>query len=152
MNPEDILKTDDEEHLRYLPIVVDHLKQNGQVVRCDKYTFGTNKVSFFLLAIAITLALLYTSLKGKVDDLKWSPPQEAAFCKAKIALSTNAALTFPVLHVPLLLSTDASNIAIWAVLEQVVNGSPHQLTFFSRELSQAEYEYSTFDRKFLAAY
>ncbi|XP_068246896.1 uncharacterized protein [Palaemon carinicauda] len=51
-------------------------------------------------------------LKGKPKDLKWGPPQEAAFSMAKNSMTTAAALTFLVLHAPLLLSTDASDISI----------------------------------------
>ncbi|XP_068211785.1 uncharacterized protein [Palaemon carinicauda] len=76
--------------------------------------------------------------------------QEVAFCNAKIVLSTAAALTFPVPHALLLLSTDASNVAISAVLDQVVNNSPRPLAFFSRKISKAESGYSTFDRELLA--
>ncbi|XP_068237137.1 uncharacterized protein [Palaemon carinicauda] len=75
----------------------------------------------FLPAIAATLVPLYASLKGKSKDLKWVPLQESAFCNAKNALPTTAALTFPIPHAPLLLSTDDSNIAIFALLEKVVN-------------------------------
>ncbi|XP_068211736.1 uncharacterized protein [Palaemon carinicauda] len=70
----------------------------------------------FLPVIAITFGPVYASLKGKPKDLKWSPLQEAAFYNAKKALSTAAALTFPVQPAPLLFSTDASDVAIGGLL------------------------------------
>ncbi|XP_068209165.1 uncharacterized protein [Palaemon carinicauda] len=72
--------------------------------------------------ITATLAPLYASIRGKPKDLKFGPLQEVTFCNAKNVLSTAADLTFPVPHAPRLLSTDASDVVIGAVLEQVVNG------------------------------
>lgn len=50
------------------------------------------------------------------------------------------------------LITDASNIACAAVLEQVLEGSPHPLAFFSLKLTPPEIRYSAFDRELLAIY
>ncbi|XP_068213376.1 uncharacterized protein [Palaemon carinicauda] len=84
-------------------------------VKVQQKCFGIiNYYHCFLLAIAATLATpLYASLKDKPRDLKWGLLQEAAFCNAKNALSTAASLHFPVSHVPLPFSTDASNICYW---------------------------------------
>ncbi|XP_068238402.1 uncharacterized protein [Palaemon carinicauda] len=98
-------------HLHHLRIILEHLQQNSLVVWCDK-------------SLVATLGTLSAFLKGKPKDLKWGPLQEAAFCNAKNALSTAAALTFPMPYALLLLSTDASNVTIGSVLKQVVNGLP----------------------------
>lgn len=50
------------------------------------------------------------------------------------------------------LTTDASNIAVGAVLEQSVGDEWQQLEYFSRKLSGAQTRYSAYDRKLLAAY
>ncbi|XP_068237181.1 uncharacterized protein [Palaemon carinicauda] len=71
-----------------------------------------NSYQRFLPAIAITLVPLYPFLKRKTKDLKWGPLQEAAFCNTKKALSTDAALTFPITQVPLVLSTNANDVTI----------------------------------------
>ena len=52
----------------------------------------------------------------------------------------------------LVLSTDASDIAIGAVLEQVLHGTKQPLTFFSKKLLPTESRYSTFNRELLAVY
>ncbi|XP_068233604.1 uncharacterized protein [Palaemon carinicauda] len=78
----------------------------------------------------LLLPSLYASSKGKPKHLKWGPLQEAAFCKVKNALSTTAALNFLLPPTSLLLSTNASNVPIGAILEHVA--------FFSRKLSKEE--------------
>ncbi|XP_068246877.1 uncharacterized protein [Palaemon carinicauda] len=83
--------------------------------------------------------------QGQAKRPEVGSPSRSAFCNTKNDLSTAATLTFPVVHSPVLLSTDASDVAIGAVLEQVVNGSPCPLAFFSRKLSKAESGYYTFD-------
>ena len=50
------------------------------------------------------------------------------------------------------MTTDASNVAVGGVLEQIVDGKPRQLAFFSRKLRHPERKYSTFDRELLAIY
>ena len=51
---------------------------------------------------------------------------------------------------PLFLTTDASDVAVGAVLSQ---GPQHQpLAFYSKKLSAAEVKYSAFDRELLALY
>ncbi len=48
--------------------------------------------------------------------------------------------------------TDASDIAVGAVVQQYVNGSWCPIAFFSKPLKDAETRYSTFDRELLAIY
>ena len=50
------------------------------------------------------------------------------------------------------LVTDSSNYAVGAALNQVINGEPVPVGFFSKKLTQAQTKYSTFDRELLAAY
>ena len=104
----------------------------------------------FVPGVASIMAPLYSVLAGKPKDLVWDAPQAEAFLKAKEALAGASLLAFPIPGKPLLLTTDASNIAIGAVLEQFVQGQPRPLGFFSRRLQKAEKNYSTFDRELLA--
>ena len=48
--------------------------------------------------------------------------------------------------------TDASDVAIGAVLQQYLDGKWCPLSYFSRKLSPTEQRYSTFDRELLAVY
>ena len=46
-------------------------------------------------------------------------------------------------------TTDASAIAIGAVLETILSNVPQPLSFYSRTLHKAERNYSTFDKELL---
>ena len=48
--------------------------------------------------------------------------------------------------------TDASNIAVGAVLQEYCNGQWCPISFFSKALKPAETRYSTFNRELLAIY
>ena len=60
---------------------------------------------------------IYTALTSKPKMLTWGPAKPAAFDAIKQALSSAVYLKFPTPGLPLVLSTDASDIAIGAVLE-----------------------------------
>ena len=49
-------------------------------------------------------------------------------------------------------TTDASNMAVRAVLEQFIKGQLKPISFFSRKLNSAEIKCSAFDLELLAAY
>lgn len=106
----------------------------------------------FVPSIASIMVPLYSALAGKPKDLMWNATQAETFKKAKEALAAATLLAFPNPGKPLILTTDASNIAIGAVLEQVVQGQPRPSGFFSRRLQKAESNYSTFDRELLAVH
>ncbi|XP_068222142.1 uncharacterized protein [Palaemon carinicauda] len=92
------------------------------------------------------------SFKGDQRDLKCNPLPEVVFCNAVNALSITAALTFPLPHAPLFLFSDASDITIVAVPEQVFKGSTRPLAFFNRKLSKIESSYFTSKCKVLGVY
>ena len=106
----------------------------------------------FIPHVAAVLTPLYEVLKGKPKTLAWGPQQEDAFLNAKAALANASLLAFPSPGASLQLTTDASSVAIGAVLEQLVDGLPLPLAFFSRKLSPTEARYSTFDRELLAVH
>ncbi|XP_066968405.1 uncharacterized protein [Macrobrachium rosenbergii] len=47
---------------------------------------------------------------------------------------------------------DASSVACRAILEQIVNGTPQPIAFFSKKFNPAEARYSTFDKELCAVY
>ncbi|CAM1310666.1 Uncharacterised protein r2_g2090 [Pycnogonum litorale] len=106
----------------------------------------------FLPGIARTMAPLYDALKVKQKKLVWSPDHQKAFDDTKKALASATTLSFLNPNQPLYLITDASTVAVGAVVEQVVNGARQPLGFFSRKLRPPEVKYSTFDRELLAVY
>ncbi|XP_066955751.1 uncharacterized protein [Macrobrachium rosenbergii] len=106
----------------------------------------------FILDVAHIMYPLTSILKGKPKTLTWEAPQQQAFIQTKRTLSSATTLTHHNPAAALRLTTDTSSITCCAVLEQLVNGTPQPLAFFSHKLSPAETCYSAFDRELLAIY
>lgn len=87
--------------------------------------------------------------KRKID---WNESSTEAFeaCKNSIVSATRT--SFISTTAPLSLFTDASDTAIGAVLEQLVGDRWTPVGFFSRKLSAAERNWSTYDRELLAIF
>ena len=81
--------------------------------------------------------------------MDWTLELNMAFEEAKNALSQATLLHHPVPGARIALTTDASDIAIGAVLEQQVHGQWQPLAFYSRQLNKTEINYSTIDHKLL---
>ncbi|CAI6373536.1 unnamed protein product [Macrosiphum euphorbiae] len=92
------------------------------------------------------------AIKKNDGPLAWTDAAREAFSAGREAFVTSALLVHPHHDAPLRLTTDASNIAIGAVLEQSVNNEWQPLGFFSRKLSGAQTRYSAYDLELLTAY
>ena len=75
-----------------------------------------------------------------------------AFTAAKDALANATLLSHPVLNAPTSLMTDASDIAVGAVVQQFIDDEWCPIVYFSRKLKSVEMRYSTFDQELLAIY
>ena len=95
---------------------------------------------------------LYKALEGKPKELIWNEQREEAFNQAKEALAAATMLVHPKLNSPIVLTVDASDLAVGGVLEQWIEGFWRPLAFFSRQLRPPEIKYSAFDRELLALY
>ena len=84
--------------------------------------------------------------------INWTEEKSKAFDDIKAALANATMLTHPVPSAPIALTSDASDVAVGAVLEQWVGGAWQPLAFFSRQLRPPECKYSAFDRELLALY
>uniref|UniRef100_A0A3Q2WY89 Gypsy retrotransposon integrase-like protein 1 n=1 Tax=Haplochromis burtoni TaxID=8153 RepID=A0A3Q2WY89_HAPBU len=111
-----------------------------------------NFYNHFLPRAAHLLKPLYGALKGKKanDSVDWFPESIQAFSDAKSALANAALLAHPSPSAQIALTTNASDIAVGAVLEQRISGVWQPLAFFSRTLRDSERNYSVFDRELLA--
>uniref|UniRef100_A0A1X7V413 Integrase catalytic domain-containing protein n=1 Tax=Amphimedon queenslandica TaxID=400682 RepID=A0A1X7V413_AMPQE len=89
-----------------------------------------------------------TKTKG---DLQWTAAL-SLFTYIKDTLANVTLLFHPVLNAPTSLMTDASDLAIRAVLQQLIDGHWQPLSYFSRKLTATECNYITFDRELLAIY
>ena len=75
-----------------------------------------------------------------------------AFQETKKALVEATLLTHLRHDAPVSLTTDASDQAVSAVLQQFVNNTWEPLAFFSKKLRPPEKKYSAFDRELLTLY
>ena len=98
------------------------------------------------------LASTGSSKKTRTSALQWTETATSAFANIKAALAESTLLFHPKPDAELSLMTDASDVAVGAVLQQKVNHVWQPLGFFSKRLQPAETRYSTFGRELLAVY
>ena len=103
----------------------------------------------FLPNLANVLAPLYQLLK---KDVKWTweDQQQQSFDQYKQMLTSSALLAHYDPSQPLLLSCDASQYGVGAVLSQVCNGGEKPVAYASRTLTTAEQNYSQLEKEELA--
>lgn len=109
----------------------------------------------FVPHCATTLQPLQEFLKkshGEAAALTWDATAERMFTKIKADIADATLLVYPEDNAPLCVMTDASEVAIGAVLQQWQNNIWKPISFFSKTLSPTERRYSTFGRELLAAY
>ncbi|GFS55035.1 retrovirus-related Pol polyprotein from transposon 297 [Trichonephila clavipes] len=110
----------------------------------------------YLKDAAKNQAILHEYLKGsrKNDKTKilWTEEAKENFEKCKQDLANATLLSFPDPDLQLALFTDASNFAIGSVLQQFEAGNWKPISFFSKKLTDAQKNYSTYDRELLGIY
>ena len=84
--------------------------------------------------------------------IQWTQPAIKALDNTKQALATATLLFHPKLDAPTCIMTDASDVAVGAVLQQFIIDQWCPIAFFSTKLKPAETRYSAFDRELLAIY
>lgn len=78
-------------------------------------------------------------------------PQDSAFNALRAALSSSPILIHPNFDKPFFLFTDASDVAIGAILaQQDENQVDRLISYYSKTLSKAERNYSVTEQEFLA--
>lgn len=98
------------------------------------------------------LHALLSAPKDKAKKLSWSEQALVAFQDTKEALANATLLSYPKAEASTSLVTDASEIAVGAVLQQFIDNMWKPISFFSKKMQPAETRYSTFDRELLAIY
>ena len=122
-------------------------------VALQRYLGCINFYHRFLPGIAAVLAPLHAlvaSVNRPRAPLVWSPEHVRAFSVSKARLASSVPLAHPDSTAAVSLTTDASDVAVGAVLSQGPDQSP--LGFFSKKLSAAERKYSAFDKELLGIY
>jgi len=92
---------------------------------------------------------LYKLLK-KDTKFEWTEAQENAFQHLKSKLTWQPILQYPDFSNEFVLTTDASNQGVGAVLSQGPTGKDLPVAYASRSLNRAETHYTTRDKELLA--
>lgn len=93
-----------------------------------------------------------TTLLQKDQPYVWGKDQQKAFETIKQKLITSPVLIYPDFNKPFRLYTDASGIALGAVLQQKAeDGKEHPVAFLSKTLTTAEQKYHSTELECLAA-
>lgn len=98
----------------------------------------------------ITKPMTHCLKKGSKINIH-DPEYITCFEKCKTLLINDPLLQYPDFSKDFILTTDASNFAIGAVLSQGPIGSDKPIAYASRTLNSSEINYSTVDKEFLAA-
>jgi hypothetical protein len=106
----------------------------------------------FISHCAELMQPLHALLVNKTQTIVWNDTAVASFNATKDALANATLLSYPKLDALTCLMTDASESAVGAVLQQLVDGTWQPIPFFSKKLRPAETHYSTLDRELLAVY
>ena len=98
----------------------------------------------------------FSQISGPLTELtkskakwRWEKDQERSFLAIKIALATAPVLRLPDFDHQFIVTTDASDVAIGAILQQDVGMGLQPIAFASRKLQQAEVRYSAYERELL---
>lgn len=91
-----------------------------------------------------------TRLLKKDVEFIWGQEQQNSFQKLKELITKYPILQYPDFSKPFIITTDASNRGIGAVLSQEFNGKDLPIHFASRTLNKSETSYSTTEKECLA--
>ena len=91
-----------------------------------------------------------TELLKKDREFQWSTKEDKSFTILKEELCSDNVLKFPDMNQEFILSTDASNDALGAILAQKDGTQERPIAYASRTLNSAERNYSTTEKELLA--
>ena len=88
--------------------------------------------------------------RGCPNKVVWGDAQEKSFTYLKKVLSSSPILRLPDLSREFVLQTDASEVALGAVLMQCYDGQYFPVAYASKKLTQSELNYSVIEKECLA--
>jgi len=97
-----------------------------------------------------SIAELLSALTKKGVRFSWSPEAQNAFERPKRALTKMVNLAYPQPDQTFVLDTDASDVAVGAILSTAVYGVERPIAFFSRVMISAQRNYCPTRRELLA--
>jgi len=142
-----------------LPAKVEAIKDFSKPATIKQLRRFLGMVNFyrrFIPGAAKEQAIFNDMLRGPKAKSKtqivWTKEQELAFERCKDSLGRTTELAHPDPKAELILTTDASDTAIGAVVEQIGEKGAQPLAFLSKKLRPAQQKYSPYDRELLAIY
>ena len=139
----------DKDGIRPLPEKVEAITKFPTLTtqrKLKEYPGFINFYRRFLPNCAQILLPLTSLLSGKAKPnapIPWTPTAASAFEQSKTCLAQASLLQHPHTEATTCIATDASNVAVGAVLQQFVNDHWIPIAYFSRKLQPAEKKYST---------
>ena len=91
-----------------------------------------------------------SALTQKGVRFNWSPEVQQAFEHLKRALAETVTLAYPQPNQIFILDTDASDVAVGAILSTMVDGVERPIAFFSRVMNSSQRNYCATRRELLA--
>ena len=104
----------------------------------------------FIKNFAKTVKAMSKYLKLGLQINLTDPEYLKTFKRIKTIISTDQILAYPDFSSPFILTTDASDFALGAVLSQIQNGIERPIAFASRTLNDTETRYATNEKEALA--
>ncbi|CAB4031903.1 Hypothetical predicted protein, partial [Paramuricea clavata] len=168
-----VFSTTPDQHRHHLRQLFQRLEHYGLVINPKKCELGRAQLSFLGHHVSAQgISPLSSRIQAvaefpqPVDKKKlhplhkllsstnfiWSPECEETFQFCKSALASATLLVHPHYNAPTSITSDASDLAVGAVLEQFIDHEWRSIGFFSRKLQRAKTRYSTFDRELLGVY
>jgi len=89
-------------------------------------------------------------MKRKPKQFVWTDEAQETFEKLKRALLDIVTLAYPIPGLPCILDTDASDVAVGAVLSQKIDGVEKRIAFYSAVLNRTQQNYCATRREMLA--
>ena len=90
-----------------------------------------------------------THLTRAAKEFDWKEPQQSAFIRLTMALATAPILLLSDFELPLVITTDATETVVGAILEQNQGRGLQPIAFASRKLNSTEIRYSAYERALL---
>lgn len=97
-------------------------------------------------------SLIIGNKKNDRTPLCWNSDADDAFEKCKTELAHATLLAHPSVAAQLVLYVDASDTAAGAALHQIINNEAQPLGFYSKKFTEAQRNYSTYDRELAAMF
>ena len=145
----------DANGIRPLPEKVEairRVKAPTTVKELQRFLGMVNYYRRFIPKAAHHLFFLFEALGDKPKRLQWDKNMQESFDAIKNALANATMLHHPDSALPLAITSDASNVAIGAVIEQRGPKGWEPLAFFSKKLSDSQQKWSPYDRELHAAH